>query len=83
MRFVIDPLLFNESHLEENLKDPYVGEMIAKFVETGWVLNALHHTEGRVRNEAVEIPILGHYAIDSGQLASSSGVLCSTEHGIW
>lgn len=46
--------------------DPHIGKITEKFVERS-ILNKVHHQEQRVKNEVVEIAILGHVALDNSQ----------------
>jgi len=77
--------LFNALHQDKNINDKYVAKLIRKFEETGSVSNIRRNRnqENRpVRNEAAEIAVLGHVALDNTQstrgLATSSGFTRST-----
>lgn len=41
-----------------------------KYFETGSVFSAVHHSQGQVRIETVEITVLGHIALDNNTFAS-------------
>lgn len=45
---------------DKNLIEQHADEIITKFVETGSVLNAIHHPERRVRNQTVKIAVSEH-----------------------
>lgn len=53
-------------------------DLEAKFLETGSVANKIKNVKYPIRNEAVEVGILGHIAIDatlsSRKLSEASGV---------
>lgn len=70
--------LFNESHPDKNVSDVYVGKVVQKFVDTGSVCNVKHQPQKPIRNEAVEVAVLGHVEMDHSQstrqLAEASGV---------
>lgn len=57
-------LSYNELHLNAHLSHTYVLQLVAKFRETGSVLNKKRIVENPVRNEAIEVAVLGHIAID-------------------
>ena len=57
--------LFNAVHLDKNIIDKYVAKLIRKFEETGSVSNIRPSRNRSVRNEAAEIAVLGHVALDN------------------
>lgn len=70
--------LFTERHANKPVHRKIVLELVRKFRETGSVGNKKRNNERPVRNEAVEVAVLGHVALDhrlsTRQLASVSGV---------
>lgn len=74
--------LFNQQHPNNNVDRRYVLELVRKFRQTGAVTNKKRDNERPVRNEAVEVAVLGHVAVDptlsTRQLAAVSGVSRTT-----
>lgn len=70
--------LFKDSHPDKNVNDSYVAKLVRKFVDTGSVCNVKHQPQNPIRNEAVEVAVLGHVQLDhtqsTRQLAEASGV---------
>lgn len=78
--------LFNEREENRNVQRKYVIELIRKFRETGSVANKKRNVEKPVRNEAVEVAVLGHVYMDptlsTRQLVSVSGINRGSIQGI-
>jgi ribosomal protein S13 len=70
--------IFNTNHPEGNLRHASVIMIINKFMETGSVQNIKHERNRPVRNEGVEVAVIGHVLMDNKQslrqIASASGV---------
>lgn len=70
--------LFNNAHPDKSVSDVYVGKLLQKFSATGSVCNKKHQPQRPVRNEDVEVAILGHIALDpttsTRRLSEASGV---------
>jgi hypothetical protein len=78
--------IFNANHPEKNVNHQYVKHLIDKFVATGSLLNKKREVIGPVRNEAVEVAVLGHVQMDNKQsittVSQASGVSRSSVHRI-
>lgn len=70
--------LFNNNHPNKNVNHSYVTKIVQKFSDTGSVCNKKIQMQRVVRNEAVEVAVLGHVELDhtqsTRQLAEVSGV---------
>ena len=70
--------IFNERHPDKHLYGKIVRELVAKFRETGSVMNKKRQRENPVVNEAMEVFVLGQVAMDSTlstrKLANETGV---------
>lgn len=70
--------IFNERHPGKLLSGKIVRELVAKFRETGSVMNKKRQMENPVVNEAMEVFVLGQVAMDSTlstrKLANETGV---------
>lgn len=70
--------LFNEQYPNKNVNRKYVLELMSKFRQTGSVANKKRQIENPVRNEAVEVAVLGQVIADptlsTRQLAELSAV---------
>ena len=70
--------IFNERHPGKNSNRKYILELVAKFRETGSVHNRRRQAERPVRNEAVEVAVLGHVNVDptlsTRPLSTMSGI---------
>lgn len=63
---VLEPLIpYLTNHLDTHPNE-HVGKIIANFLETGKICNAIHHPEQRVRIEAV-VAFLEYFAFDNNQ----------------
>lgn len=56
--------IFNERHENSNVHRKYVLELVAKFRETGSVANKKRNIENPIRNEAIEVGVLGQVYVD-------------------
>lgn len=57
--------MFNEQLANQNVSRKVVLEVILKFRQTGSVANKKCRNKNRVRNETVEVAVLGQVAADS------------------
>lgn len=77
-QFRLTARIFNERHPNKNLDHRYVRKLISKFRETGSVLNRKHERQKTVTNEASQIGVLGHVAMEptssTRQLSTTSGL---------
>lgn len=69
---------FNERHHDKNVSHTYVRQLMDKFMETGTVQNHKDNPVRVVRNEGMQVAVLGHITMDNTlstrQLAEVSGV---------
>lgn len=56
--------IFNERHENSNVHRKYVLELVAKFRETGSVANKKRNIEDPIRNQAIEVAVLGQVHVD-------------------
>lgn len=77
---------FAANHPDRIVHHPYVSDLMKKFRETGSVSNKKHHVERPMRNEAIQVAVLGHVQIDNNTSVRKSGreigVSKSTVHRI-
>ncbi|XP_050307733.1 uncharacterized protein LOC126744391 isoform X2 [Anthonomus grandis grandis] len=70
--------LFNERHENSKVQRKYVLELVSKFQETGSVTNRKLNIENPVRNEGMEVAVLGHNNVDptlsTNQLETVTGI---------
>lgn len=70
--------IFNERHPDKHLSGKIVRELVAKFRETGSVMNKKRQSAHPVVNEPIEVLVLGQVAMDNTlstrKLASETGV---------
>lgn len=70
--------IFNNNHPEKNVSYQYVQQLVAKFQTTGSIHNKKREANRPVRNEAIEVAVLGHVQMDNTQsirkLSQASGV---------
>lgn len=78
--------MFNTNHPGRRVGSQYVLQLLNKFMETGSVGNKKHEPQRPIRNEAVEVAVLGHLQMDNTQsirkVAEASGVSRSSVHRI-
>lgn len=70
--------IFNQRHPNKHTSDVYVASLVQKFRETGSVENKKRQAVNPVRNEAIEVAVLGHveaeHCVSTRKLSEISGV---------
>lgn len=77
--------VFNERHPDRSTSHRFVLDLIQKFTETGSVCR-VKRTDRRVLNEATQIEVLGHFAMNPTtsirQIATATGISLGSVHKV-
>lgn len=70
--------MFDNAHTNKNVNDSYIVKLVQKLVDSGSVCNKKDEPQQQIRNEAEEMAVLEHVALDPSksmrQIVEASGV---------
>ena len=74
--------MFNDRHPDRHVHHGYILELVAKFRQTGSVANKKRIIENPVRNEAVEVAVLGQVSMNptlsTRKMSDVTGIMRTT-----